>query len=48
VYKWLIENWETRELPHEGDKMLDWYSIAAKHVNKRLLDEWEKEQKGLE
>lgn len=45
VYKWLTDNWETRELPREGDKALDWFEIAARHVNKRILDEMEKSKK---
>jgi len=39
VYKWLVDNWEVRELPKQGDKEIDWFEIAARHVNKKLLEQ---------
>ena len=32
IYKWLVENWQVRELPHQGDKEIDWFTIAARKV----------------
>jgi hypothetical protein len=28
IYKWLIDNWEIRELPREGERVTDWFEIA--------------------
>jgi hypothetical protein len=30
VLKWLVEHWEVRELPREGDKQIDWWTVAAR------------------
>jgi hypothetical protein len=30
LYKWLVEHWELRALPKEGEKHIDWFTIAAR------------------
>jgi hypothetical protein len=32
IFKWLVEKWVVRELPHEGDKQPDWWTNAARAV----------------
>jgi hypothetical protein len=44
VYKWLVENWKVRDLPKEGTPLKDWFEEAAHHVNRKLLEEMQKEK----
>lgn len=32
IFNWLVEHWELRALPKEGDKEIDWWTIAARKV----------------
>jgi len=33
IYKWLVEHWELRELPREGDKEIDWFEVAVRSTH---------------
>ena len=35
IYKWLVEHWALHDLPKEGDKEVDYWTIAARSVGKR-------------
>jgi hypothetical protein len=34
IYAWLVEHWEQRELPREGDKEIDWFEVAMRASGK--------------